>query len=76
MARWKSLEGQNRERQEIISQPSGFSFDSAAIAGLRAKVTDGLHLAQAQGQQPDRRAGSRLLRSPCPYDALVACLPY
>lgn len=49
MARWKSLEGQNRERQEVITNPGSFAFDGPAIAALKARVTEGLHLAQAQG---------------------------
>lgn len=49
MARWKSLEGQNRERQEVLTNPGSFAFDGPAIAALKARVTEGLHLAQAQG---------------------------
>lgn len=49
MARWRSLEGQSRERQEILQQPANFSYDSSALVAFRLKILDGLHLAQAQG---------------------------
>lgn len=51
MARWRSLEGQNRERQEIISTPAlaGFSFEPAAVAAFKQRLLEGLHLAQAPG---------------------------
>jgi AP-2 complex subunit alpha len=49
MARWRSLEGQNRERQEIVQQPAGFSFEPAAVAAFKQRVVEGLHLAQAPG---------------------------
>jgi len=49
MARWRSLEGQNRERQEVIQQPLNFDYESSGLVAFRAKILDGLHLAQAQG---------------------------
>jgi len=50
MSRWKALDGQGREKQEIFSNPNNFGFDSTAIAALRTKVVEGLHLAVAQGE--------------------------
>jgi predicted amino acid dehydrogenase len=49
MTRWRTLEGQNREKQEVLSNPATFGFTPAEVAALKAKVIDGLHLAQAQG---------------------------
>ena len=49
MTRWRSLEGQNRERQEVIQQPPNFNYESSGLVAFRAKILDGLHLAQAQG---------------------------
>lgn len=50
MSRWKALDGQGREKQEIVSNPASFTFDSPAIAALRTKVLEGLHLGVAQGR--------------------------
>jgi len=49
MTRWRSLEGQNRERQEVIQQPPNFNYEPSGLVAFRAKILDGLHLAQAQG---------------------------
>lgn len=49
MTRWRSLESQNRERQEVIQQPPNFNYESSGLVAFRAKILDGLHLAQAQG---------------------------
>ncbi len=49
MARWRSLEGQNRERQEIVQQPPNFAFDGPGLAAFKQRVVEGLHLAPAPG---------------------------
>jgi AP-2 complex subunit alpha len=49
MTRWRALEGQNRERQEVLQQPPQFNFDPASFPLFKSKVLEGLHVAQAQG---------------------------
>lgn len=49
MTRWRSLEGLQRERQEVIQQPPNLTYEPVGLAAFKAKIIEGLHLAQAQG---------------------------
>ena len=52
MQRWKSLEGQDRECQEIIKAPVGTPVSEESMSIIEDKITKGLRFGRCKGCDP------------------------
>ena len=52
MQRWRSLEGQDRECQEIIKSPGNAEITVDSMKEIAGKVTNGLHFGRCEGCDP------------------------
>lgn len=52
MQRWKSLEGQERECQEIVKAPPNVTIDEEYMQRIAVIITDGLKFGRCQGCDP------------------------